>query len=116
MEEAKEPFLPKSREDLKVHWQRHIAQAEQRQIPITHYCREQGISTASYYYWRAVFQGKKRRDSSRSKNFVRVQVASTSSPTSIRLELGRGVFLSFDREPSVDWIRALVRSLGEASS
>jgi len=107
---AKESSLSHSREELRASWKRHIEAAEESPLSIRDYCLEHGLSSTNYYYWRRRLKGRKAKE---SVDFVRVAVSSEAVPACVvRLELGGGVFLSFDREPSVDWVLSLVRSLG----
>jgi len=103
------------REGRRVYWRRQIELALKSKMPISRYCREHGISLPSFNYWRKALKEQTPESASRAKGFVRVKV-SEEVPQGIRLELGRGVFLSFDREPRVDWVKALVLSLREIPS
>ena len=104
-----------NREERRAHWRRQIELALRSKMPISRFCRENAISLPSFNYWRQALKEKNSESESGTRNFVRVKI-SEEVPQGIRLELGRGIQLRFDREPSAAWICEVAESLKETQS
>jgi len=67
-------------------WRRRMTRFAKAGVPVTRFCRDEGVSTAGFYYWR-----RKLAQADEQETEVATQAASASSFAPVRLVAAGGV-------------------------
>jgi hypothetical protein len=87
-----------------AHWHERIAQQVESGKSVAAFCREQGIATQTFYWWRARLAGRARPAGAAQReaaSFIDLgalrETAAEASGIDIRLDLGYGIVLTIAR-------------------
>ena len=104
-ETAQDPGTPRTREQRRAEWQRHVACWQHSGGSKLAYCRAHDLNPASFYQWCRKLLGEKRE----RPRFVPVRLPVAAR--SVELTLSGGQRLRCSEGVDVVWISALVREL-----
>lgn len=94
-------------------WLRHIEGVRRSGLSVRAYCRRHGIREWEFYSWQARLKKAKAAQSRKQSGFVSIPVQEMPVVgKTFCIKLGNGVEMEFDREPSVEWVMAFLKSLG----
>jgi hypothetical protein len=112
--------------DKAAAWRRRFGRFKRSRLTVTQFCRQEGVSTASFYWWRKRLadpqaprpNGKARRrtskrDAGRVPAFQTVRVTPAGAPLSVHLPGGMRVEVPAD---NLDVVRAVVGELAKRSA
>jgi hypothetical protein len=89
-------------------WEQRIARQERSRLSIAAFCREEGVSLASFYAWRRRLGS----GASRTSFLVPVQLPAAETPThGIRIELPGGIVVNLPADASLDLVTAAIRAV-----
>jgi transposase len=98
-------------------WRNRLRQRTAGGLTIAAFCSREGVSVASYYYWRRRLATEVQRPSRRPGLFVPVRVpnpswgARSSGPPRVDVELPGGVHVRLPDTPEPEWLARLVAAL-----
>jgi hypothetical protein len=122
--------LPKEQESRIEWWRRVIVRQQSAQIPLAEFCRQLGISTRKFYYWR---QRLRDLDAARSVSqttpsgsllsastisgdddaFLPVSIIHRNMTTELEIELANGCVVRLKGSVDVGLLQAAISAAGE---
>jgi hypothetical protein len=122
--------LPKEQESRIEWWRRVIVRQQSAQIPLAEFCRQLGISTRKFYYWRqrlrdldAASSGSQIIPSGSLQSattvsgdddaFLPVSIIHRSTTTELEVELANGCLVRLKGSVDVGLLQAAISAAGE---
>lgn len=81
-------------------WRERLARQAAGRLSVAVFCRREGVSTASFYYWRQ----RLRESAAGTPRFVPVRV---TVPTAVEIVLGNGRVVRVPTGTDAGWLREL---------
>jgi hypothetical protein len=126
-----ETNLPVERESRIEWWRRLIFRQQSAQVPLTQFCRQMGISTRKFYYWRQRLREMDAASSglqitapgsprpattiagSGAADFVPVSIISPGTTTQLEIELANGCAVRFAGPVDPGLLQAAIVAAGQ---
>jgi hypothetical protein len=127
----RETRLPLERESRTEWWRRLIVRQQSAQVPLAQFCRQMGISTRKFYYWRqrlremdAASSGRQITASgslrstttiagSTAANFVPVSIISPGTATQLEIEFANGCAVRLTGPVDPGLLQAAITATGQ---
>jgi len=101
---------------LALIWEQRIRRQRRSRLSIAEFCRQEGVSPASFYGWRQRLSGAGSSEP-RSPLFVPVELPTpVIAAGSVRIELPGGALLTLPAESSAELLTTAIRAVLEATS
>ncbi|MGO8933679.1 MAG: IS66 family insertion sequence element accessory protein TnpA [Terracidiphilus sp.] len=126
-----ESGLPSKQESRIEWWRRVIFRQRSATVPLTQFCRQMGVSTRKFYYWRQRLRemdaassgsqitpsGSMRSASTVSRDaaaaFLPVSIIDRSTTTELEIELANGCAVRLKGSVDVGLLQAAISAAGE---
>jgi hypothetical protein len=123
--------LPVDRESRIEWWRRLILRQQSVQVPLAQFCRQMGISTRKFYYWRQHLREMDAASSDRpitasgsprsattvaestAANFVPASIISPGKTTQLEIELANGCAVRFTGSVDPGLLHAAIVAAGQ---
>jgi len=130
----RENGLPSEQESRIEWWRRLIFRQQSAAIPLTEFCRQMGITTRKFYYWRqrlrdidAASSGRRVSLSGSSQpasaiargtaaSFVPVSIVSSDMTTQLEIELANGCAVRLTGPIAPDLLQAAISAAGQINN
>jgi hypothetical protein len=125
----RESELPSEQESRIEWWRRVIFRQQSATVPLTQFCRQMGICTRKFYYWRqrlreidAAGAGSQftpsgslepASTSSRGAAFLPVSIIGRGTTTELEIELANGCAVRLKGAIDVDLLQAAISAAGQ---
>jgi hypothetical protein len=94
-------------------WHRHMAAVRKSGLTASAYCRKHRLTEAMFYYWqrklRRAARATRRPDGVKFRS-IPIQ-APLAGESTFCIKFGNGARIEFSREPSVEWMKAILHLL-----
>ncbi len=96
-------------------WRRRVARQRHSGVPVAEFCRQEGVSSASFYAWRTRL--RKSAQAGSRPLFVPVEVsAAATSPGGVQIELPGGAVVTLPAEASAALLTMAIRAAMSAAA
>ena len=103
-------------QSVAVGWRRRVARQRHSGVPVAQFCRQEGVSSASFYAWRTRLR-KGALARSRRSLFVPVEMsAAATSPGGVQIELPGGAVVTLPAEASAALLTTAIRAAMSAAA